>query len=122
MFFLLRFLLLASLLLAGLWLFFPQEANFWTTACGLLVLYFGSGGLVDCMGLAAHAAGDPTGSAVDWLRVSKTAPDLKTVANTVGNLKVGLNMTWTLMTGFLMFFMQAGFALMENGILSREEL
>jgi ammonium transporter, Amt family len=70
---------------------------------------------VGCMGLAAHAAGDPTGSAVDWSRVSKTAPDLKTVANTVGNLKVGLNMTWTLMTGFLVFFMQAGFALVETG-------
>jgi hypothetical protein len=39
MFFLLGFLLLSSLLLAGVWLFLPQEANLWTTACGLLVLY-----------------------------------------------------------------------------------
>ncbi len=39
MFFLLGFLLLSSLLLAGVWLFLPQEANFWTTACGLLILY-----------------------------------------------------------------------------------
>lgn len=39
MFFLLGFLLLSSLLLAGVWLFLPREANLWTTACGLLVLY-----------------------------------------------------------------------------------
>ncbi len=66
------------------------------------------------LGLAAHAAGDSTGALVDWSRVSKSPPDLTTVANTVGNLKVGLNMTWVLITGFLVFFMQAGFALVET--------
>ncbi len=39
LFLLLGFLLLSSLLLAGVWLFLPQESNLWTTACGLLVLY-----------------------------------------------------------------------------------
>ncbi|WP_218080154.1 ammonium transporter [Anthocerotibacter panamensis] len=80
-----------------------------------LFAVLGTVAMLSLMGFAAHAAGDSTGAAVDWSRVSKSPPDLTTVANTVGNLKVGLNMTWVLMTGFLVFFMQAGFALVEVG-------
>ena len=31
-------------------------------------------------------------------------------------LKIGINIFWTLMTGFLVMFMQAGFALVETGL------
>ena len=34
----------------------------------------------------------------------------------VKNLKIGMNMLWTLITGFLVMFMQAGFALLETGL------
>ncbi len=64
---------------------------------------------------AAYAAGDPTGSAVNWSRVSGTPPTLQSVANKTSNLWVGLNMTWVLITGCLVFAMQAGFALVETG-------
>src|SRR5262249_54154491 len=38
------------------------------------------------------------------------------VANQVGQNKIGINFTWTLICGFLVMFMQAGFALVEAGL------
>src|SRR5205823_6382947 len=38
-----------------------------------------------------------------------------TIAADVKNLKMGLNIFWTLVTGFLVMFMQSGFALLETG-------
>ncbi|WP_287128600.1 ammonium transporter, partial [Candidatus Cyanaurora vandensis] len=80
--------------------------------CGYWGVLWGGAGLVT---LGAQAAGDPTGAAVDWSVVSATPPNLKSVAGTVADLKVGLNMTWVLLTGFLIFMMQAGFATVEAG-------
>ena len=34
---------------------------------------------------------------------------------TVGHSKVAINIMWMLLCGFLVFFMQAGFALVEMG-------
>src|SRR5262249_50705343 len=39
-----------------------------------------------------------------------------TLTADVKNLKMGLNIFWTLVTGFLVMFMQAGFALVETGL------
>src|SRR3954452_23759068 len=41
---------------------------------------------------------------------------MDTVAKDIKLLKVGLNISWTLMCGFLIMFMQAGFALVETGL------
>ena len=42
-----------------------------------------------------------------------TLPD---VANQVGQNKIAINFIWTLVTGFLVMFMQAGFAMVEAGL------
>jgi Amt family ammonium transporter len=38
------------------------------------------------------------------------------VANQVGQNKIAINFTWTLIAGFLVMFMQAGFAMVESGL------
>jgi Amt family ammonium transporter len=38
------------------------------------------------------------------------------LANAVGHNRVAINMMWTLVTGFLVMFMQAGFAMVETGL------
>lgn len=45
--------------------------------------------------------------------VGLTVPD---VAGQVGQNKIAINFVWTLITGFLVMFMQAGFALVESGL------
>lgn len=77
---------------------------------------------------AADPGGVTTGSANDVVGAtpnSPTANDLKTaeksepfarkLADTVGQNRVAINLTWTLVAGFLVMFMQAGFALVETG-------
>jgi Amt family ammonium transporter len=49
--------------------------------------------------------------------VTKQLDDLK---NAVGDLPTALNIVWTLITGFLVMFMQAGFALVETGLCRRK--
>jgi Amt family ammonium transporter len=41
---------------------------------------------------------------------------LNDVADRVGKNKISINIVWTLITGFLVMFMQAGFALVETGL------
>jgi ammonium transporter, Amt family len=57
--------------------------------------------------------GSPT--AADLKAAEKTEPFAKKLADTVGQNKVGINLVWTLIAGFLVMFMQAGFALVETG-------
>ena len=42
-------------------------------------------------------------------------PTLAEVMETVGHNKISINIVWTLITGFLVMFMQAGFAMVETG-------
>ena len=42
-------------------------------------------------------------------------PKIEDVAATAGEVKTALNIMWMLVAGFLVFFMQAGFALVEVG-------
>ena len=46
----------------------------------------------------------------------KTGITLGDVANQVGQNKIGVNFVWTLLCGFLVMFMQAGFAMVEAGL------
>src|SRR6266700_5935200 len=67
------------------------------------------------------AKGDPGGSltgTVGDVPVSdtKTGLTLGDTANQVGQNKVAINFVWTLVTGFLVMFMQAGFAMVEAGL------
>ena len=70
---------------------------------------------------ATLQAGDPggslTGSVSDVpVTDSKAGLTLGDVANQVGQNKIGINFTWTLICGFLVMFMQAGFAMVESGL------
>ncbi len=70
---------------------------------------------------AALAAGDPGGSLTGTVNDvpvgdAKVGLTLGDVANQVGQNKIGINFTWTLITGFLVMFMQAGFAMVESGL------
>src|SRR4051794_13120973 len=47
---------------------------------------------------------------------TKTGLTLGDIANQVGQNKIGINFTWTLICGFLVMFMQAGFAMVEAGL------
>src|SRR5256886_2212420 len=69
----------------------------------------------------ARAKGDPdgslTGTASD-VTVSdpKKGLTIGDLANQVGQNKIAINFVWTLVTGFLVMFMQAGFAIVETGL------
>jgi Amt family ammonium transporter len=70
---------------------------------------------------AQQAAGDPGGvitGTVNDVPVADTKAGLTLgdVANQVGQNKIGINFTWTLIAGFLVMFMQAGFAMVEAGL------
>ncbi|HVU48815.1 MAG TPA: ammonium transporter [Terracidiphilus sp.] len=70
---------------------------------------------------AVLANGDPGGSITGTINDvpvsdSKAGLTLGDVANQVGQNKIGINFTWTLITGFLVMFMQAGFAMVEAGL------
>lgn len=70
---------------------------------------------------ATLANGDPGGSMTGTVNDVPAADAKKGVtvgdiANQVGQNKIGINFTWTLITGFLVMFMQAGFAMVEAGL------
>ena len=68
------------------------------------------------------AKGDPgadlTGTVSDvTVADAKKGLTLADVANQAGQNKVAINFVWTLVTGFLVMFLQAGFALVETGLI-----
>jgi ammonium transporter, Amt family len=68
-----------------------------------------------------RAKGDPdgalTGTAVDvTVSDSKAGLTIADLANQAGQNKIAINFTWTLVCGFLVMFMQAGFAIVETGL------
>ena len=75
-------------------------------------------------GLATSGATAGTGQIGDYLgTVGQTGTDvpvsqvgMNQLANETGHLHVAINFTWLLMTGFLVLFMQVGFALLVTGL------
>jgi ammonium transporter, Amt family len=65
-------------------------------------------------------AGISTGSAADVPAATAGQPTMKELADAVGHNKVGLNFSWTLSTGYLVLFMQAGFALLTCGLIRKK--
>ena len=61
-------------------------------------------------------SGAATGGIADITAKTPGKPTLEEVAETVGHNKISINMMWTLVAGFLVMFMQAGFALAETGL------
>ena len=69
----------------------------------------------------ARAKGDPdgglTGTVSDIpVADSKKGLTIGDIVNQVGQNKIAVNFVWTLVTGFLVMFMQAGFAIVETGL------
>jgi ammonium transporter, Amt family len=68
---------------------------------------------------AAAPAPDPTGAntgtAADVTAKEAGKPTLEELALTVGHNKISINFVWVLITGFLVMFMQTGFAMVETG-------
>ena len=60
-------------------------------------------------------SGTTTGTIADVPAKEAGKPTLVEVADAVGHNRVAINIMWTLLTGFLVMFMQAGFALAETG-------
>ena len=67
------------------------------------------------------AKGDPGGTitgTVNDIPVTDTKAGLSLadIVNTVGQNRIAINLVWTLVTGYLVMFMQAGFAAVETGL------
>ena len=60
-------------------------------------------------------SGAATGTAKDVAVKDAANPTLPEVMEAVGHNKIAINMVWTLIAGFLVMFMQAGFAMVETG-------
>ena len=78
-------------------------------------------GVAKAPAVADLQKGDPGGTltgTINDVPVSdaKSGLSLTDVANQVGQNKIGINFTWTLICGFLVMFMQAGFAMVESGL------
>ncbi len=79
--------------------------------------------LVLLLGFAALAiaaapeipAGDPTGATKQTVSEIGEKVTLETVAQTAAATKIGLNYVWLMLCGMLIFFFQAGFAMVETG-------
>jgi Amt family ammonium transporter len=71
-----------------------------------------------------HAPADPVGGTFNGLgnypktttNVPVSQSGLNALASDSGHLGVSINFTWTLMTGFLVLFMQVGFAFLVTGL------
>ena len=68
------------------------------------------GGAGDVVGATAGA---PT--ADDMKNLSKAEPLAAKLADVIGHNRIAMNFMWTLICGFLVMFMQAGFAMAETG-------
>jgi len=69
----------------------------------------------------ARAKGDPDGSLTGnvsdiVIADSKKGLTIQDALNQIGQNRVAINFVWTLITGFLVMFMQAGFAVVETGL------
>jgi len=81
----------------------------------LLVAGFVAGG-----DLFAYTTPDPaglhTGTTADITAANAGSPTATEITDQIGKNKVAINMVWVLLTGFLVMFMQAGFAMVESGL------
>ena len=69
------------------------------------------------VGVAADVIGETANSPTkeDLATLSEKEPLAAKLADAVGHNRISINMVWTLVCGFLVMFMQAGFALAETG-------
>jgi Amt family ammonium transporter len=61
-------------------------------------------------------SGTKTGTINDVPAAKSGEPSLSEIGDAAGHNRVAINFMWTLITGFLVMFMQAGFAMVEAGL------
>jgi ammonium transporter, Amt family len=69
-----------------------------------------TGGAADVVGATSGAP-----SADDMKKLAASEPLAAKLADVIGHNRIAINFMWTLITGFLVMFMQAGFAMAETG-------
>ena len=81
-------------------------------------------------------AQDPTGAGTGTIKdlgidtlaapkdsaLAKVVSTVNTIGNNSGHNKIAINLMWTLIAGFLVMFMQAGFALVETGFTRKKNV
>src|SRR5664279_4102370 len=86
----------------------------WFTLPGLLALLLVSFATSGRAG-DPDPAGTKTGATIDIPAAKPGQPTPLEITDAIGHNRVSINFMWTLITGFLVMFMQAGFALVETG-------
>jgi Amt family ammonium transporter len=74
----------------------------------------------DVTGNMGDVVTDDEGNAVTEAPGAYDAGVTQQLGDALGKTKIGLNFTWTLVAGFLVMFMQAGFALVETGFCQKK--
>ena len=72
--------------------------------------------------LAQDPTGANTGTINDVAAATAGKPTVEEVAAQAGHNKIAINIMWTLLAGFLVMFMQAGFALVETGFTRKKNV
>ena len=72
--------------------------------------------------MAQDPSGANTGTINDVTAATAGKPTLEEVGNQAGHNKIAINIMWTLLTGFLVMFMQAGFAMVETGFTRKKNV
>ena len=87
-----------------------------TIITGILLML----GIALCGEAHAYTKPDPAGlqagATVDITAAKASAPTATEITDQIGKNKVAFNMVWTLVAGFLVMFMQVGFAMVETGL------
>ncbi|HSQ45009.1 MAG TPA: ammonium transporter [Ginsengibacter sp.] len=72
--------------------------------------------------VAQDAAGTKTGTINDVTAATVGKPTITEIGDQAGHNKIAINIMWTLITGFLVMFMQAGFAMVETGFTQKKNV
>ena len=72
--------------------------------------------------LAQDPSGANTGTINDVTAATAGKPTSEEIAAQAGHNKIAINIMWTLIAGFLVMFMQAGFALVETGFTQKKNV
>jgi Amt family ammonium transporter len=78
--------------------------------------------LVALPSFAQDASGAATGNINDVTAATAGKPTIQEIGAQAGHNKIAINIMWTLITGFLVMFMQAGFAMVETGFTQKKNV
>lgn len=79
---------------------------------GAIILFLGALAITLALALSPAGGSDPTGASYVATTGKETLKDVATIAN---KGYYGANFTWVMITGFMVFFFQCGFAMVETG-------